>query len=385
MSQLLSFTPIADTYVHCDTGEAFLTNHGGGAYLRCGPQYAFLLRFWVEGIAAGGTVESVTLEMVKNGVAADGTNYLREMLNHTWTEFGATYAHAVMQKYWWWGGPFVQTTCNHGFGTGLDYGNSNISTLTSSSSAENGTVFTFVSTGAFTSLLQRYAGSPGKLDLCCPIGIGFWASSRSGGYPPQLKLTYRLAAPAISSFSPPSATSAGTTIAVQGSNFGLAAGDLDGIRLINQGSGGDWELDDQTWIGGQEVRGDLPGGAAYGTYRIRVTIDGQSCLSQDTFAFNPSGPYISSISPESGKAAQQPVITIAGQNFDPPVSEVVLVGQKSQGEKAAASFTRISGTEITATPPGTLPVGRYRIRVTADGESMVSDGEYACRLGPVVW
>ena len=55
------------------------------------------------------------------------------------------------------------------------------------------------------------------------------------------------------------------------------------------------------------------------------------------------------------------------------------------GLEAAASFTRISGTEITATPPGTLPVGRYRIRVTADGESTVSDGEYACRLGPVVW
>ncbi len=385
MSQQVSFTPIADTYVHCETAGAFLQNHGGGAHLRCGPQYAFLLRFWIEGVPAGSTIESVTLEMVKSGWAADGTNYLREMLNHTWTEFGATYAHAVMQKHWWWGGPFVATVCSNGFGTGLDYGNTNISTLTSSASAADGTVFTFVSTGAFTSLLQGYAGAPDKLDLCSPIGVGFRASSRSGGYPPQLKVTFRLAAPAIGSFHPLSTTSTGTTISVQGSNFGLAAGDLDGMRLMHQEGGSDCELVNQSWISGAEVRGDLPAGADYGTYRVRVTIDGQSCLSQGTFVYNPSGPYISSISPESGKAPQQPEITITGLNFDPPVSEVVFVGQKNQGEKAAASFTRISGTEITATPPGTLPVGRYRIRVTADDEATVSDDEYACRLGPVVW
>jgi hypothetical protein len=385
MSHLSTFTPSGDTYIHCLSAEGFIENYGGSTILHCGSKFGMLLRFQVSGIPAGATVEAVTLDLVKTGSASSGQNYLREMFNHTWTEYGATWAYAVLYQHWWWGGPFTALYCSNGFGTGLEYGNSNISTLTSTAGVADGTVFTFISTAAFIALLQRYAGSNGTLDLCCPFGAGFSASSRSGSYPPQLKVTFRLAAPTISSFSPLSATVSGTTITVQGSNFGLEAGDLDNIKLLNQGGGGDYNLTNQTWISGTQVRGDLPASAAYGTYRLQVTIDGQSCTSSETFAYYPSGPYIASITPGLGKAMNPPTVSLQGYNFNSPVTEVVLVGQANQGEHAAASFTRVSSSQITAVPPLELPLGRYRVRVIAGGATTLSDGEYCCRLGPVVW
>ena len=142
---------------------------------------------------------------------------------------------------------------------------------------------------------------------------------------------------------------------------------------------------DLSWTSSTQVAGDVPSAAVPGTYKLRVTIDGQSATSQQTFSFVSTGPSISSLSPTSAKPSQPALLTIGGANFDSPVSEVTLLGQQNQGQHPAASFTRVSSSQITATTPAGLPVGQYRIRVTADGEQAVSSSLFSSVLGPVIW
>jgi len=384
MPQLLVFKPTEDAYIDGGSFPKMYDNFGGSPYLECGWRKAILLRFRISGLPADSTVESVTLDLINAGGSATGTNYLRELNTRSWTEFGATWGMAVLYNRHWVR-HFRRSDWYTGFYSGEDYGGTNISTLASDAQAPIGATFTFVSTAAFTNLLQRYAGTGGKLDLCVPLGCGFKCYSRNSAFPPQLRVTYRLAKPVVSSFAPLSTTSSGTTITISGLNFGTSAAMLENITLVNQGGGDDYDLDNQSWTSSKQISGDVPAAATPGTYKIRVVIDGQAGMSQETFAVNSTLPLVSSISPPQGKPSQPLSLTIIGQNFDAPVTEVTFIGQRNQGERPAAGFTRISSTEIQATPPGNLPVGRYRLRITADGESAVSDVTFSSILGPVVW
>ena len=383
MSQTATFTPVADTWLDGDSFLGMLVNYGGSSQLRCSYRRAILFRFCVAGIPAGSTVDSVTLDVVKNGACNSGTNYLRGMYSKNWTEYGATWGMAVHYQVNWVI-PFIRETWDTGF-SNKDYYGVNISTLVSDSSASDGTTFTFVSTGEFVALLQGCVGTTKYLDLCVPIGCGFRCYSRSTAYPPKLEVAYTLPAPVVSSFDPTSTTSSGTTVTVYGQNFGLDSGMLDSIALVNQGAGSDYNLDNLVWTSAQQVAGDVPASAVPGTYKLRVTIDGQSADSQQTFSFVSTGPSISAVSPASAKPSRPAAITIDGAYFDLPISEVTLIGQQNQGQRAVASFTRVSTSQITATTPAGLPVGQYRIRVTADGEQAVSDSLFSSVLGLVVW
>ena len=270
MSITLTSAPIEDTYLRCSQDYQYYANYGGYSTLECGPQRAILLRFQINGIPAGSTIEQVSLELTKNGWAVTGTNYLREVTTNSWTEFGACWAMAI--RFWrYWREPIREPLhSGKGFGTGRDYGNTNISTLNSNAADPDGTVLIFTSTAAFVTLLQAYAGASGQLDLCSPIGSGFVCDSRHSTNPPQLKVTYRLAPPAISSFSPLSTSSTGTTINISGSNFGPGASTLDNITLVNQGAGSDYDLDNRTWASSSQISGDVPA-AAVPDPRRRVT------------------------------------------------------------------------------------------------------------------
>lgn len=385
MSRELSFTPIADTYLMRTSPIYRELNFGGADTTQCGPQRAMLLRFRISGIPSGSVVQSVTLTLTKADWANTGTNYLRELTTHTWTEYGATDAMAVFDRVYWACGSYDPYDKLQGFCSGMDYGSTNISTVNSNSADPNGTEYTFPSTTAFVALLQDFVGTTADCELCIPNGVGFVCQARQGSYPPLLTVTFQLPSPLITSFSPQSTTATGTTITMDGENFGCADSDLENIQLINQGQGSDYDLSNQIWTSSQQVKGDVPGAAQPGTYRLRVTIDGQSCDSQETFDYNSPGPLVTSINPSSAKPSQIPVLTISGSGFEAPVIEVSFVGQATQGERSAAGFTRVSSTEITATAPSNLASGSYKLRITANGLSSVSGQTFRCKLGPATW
>lgn len=385
MAQTLNFTPIADAYLDWTNPVSREENSGGSIYLCCAPQYASLLRFTISSIPAGGTVQSVTLSIKKAGLAGNGTNYLRKMKTTNWTEYGATHALAVYDTVFWVSGTYNPYDNDTGFGTGFDYESTNLSTLNTLQSDPDGTIYTFPSTSAFVNLMQTYVNKTANLDLTLPFGAGVTFYSRTGATPPTLSVQYLLPPPTISSFTPLSTSAVGTTITVNGTNFGASSSLLDGIQLINQGQGGNYALTGKTWVGSQQVKGNVPADIQPGIYLIRVTIDGQSADSSETFAFIDPGPSISSISPAQIKTSKSFTLTINGSNFDSPVSEVALIGQANQGEKNLASFTRISSTQITASLPSGTPIGPYRVRIVSDGNMTLSQQILRIVLGPVVW
>lgn len=385
MSPTLTFNPLADTYLDRTSPPQREVNFGGDSVLRSGSQLSAILRFHIQGLPQGATVQSASLEIVKAGSTGTGTSYLREMDRIGWTEYGATDAMAVFDTVFWACGEYNPYDNSTGFGSGLDYAATNLSTLQTNSSDPNGTLYTFASTTAFVNLLQCYVNISEILDICIPFGAGLTFYSRSGATSPALKVQYALSPPQISSFSPLSTSSTGITITVYGSNFGTGSSSLDSIQLTNQGPGSDYTLTNKTWVISQEVKGDVPAEALPGTYIIRVTISGQSADSQGTFAFNDPGPSISSLSPANAKVSQGHVLTINGSNFNSPVTQVALVGQANQGEKSPDSFTLVSTTQITASLPTNLPIGPYRVRVVADGNSTLSEQTFSSVVGPVVW
>jgi hypothetical protein len=176
-------------------------------------------------------------------------------------------------------------------------------------------------------------------------------------------------APAVSSLSPTSgSTAGGTSVTITGTDF-------TGATAVTFG---DVAAASFTVVSGTSITAVSPSQAA-GTVDVRVsTTAGESAaVSGDHFTYTAaSAPAISSLSPSSGPATGGTDVTITGSNFTGATA--VTIGG------TAASFDVNSDTRITATtPPGTA--GSANVTVTTpSGTSSAATFTYTSVSAPSV-
>ena len=158
-------------------------------------------------------------------------------------------------------------------------------------------------------------------------------------------------APTISSFNPTSGP-VGTLVTINGTNF-------TGASAVTF----DFAAASFTVVSPTQITATVPAGATSG--HLRVTTPGGTATSSGNFLVTAGGaPTISGFSPPSGPVGT--LVTINGTNFTGATSVTV--------NFAAASFTVVSPTQITATVPGGATSGH--IRVTTPGGTAVSSGNF---------
>ncbi|MBI2765171.1 MAG: IPT/TIG domain-containing protein [Chloroflexi bacterium] len=204
---------------------------------------------------------------------------------------------------------------------------------------------------------------------------------------------------AIYSISPASGpTTGGTLVTITGTGFlGVTSVSFGGVAansftILNDG----------------QIQAYSPPHSA-GAVTVVVTAPGVSSAASpaDSFTYTAAGPVIGAISPASGPAAGGTVVTITGSGFTGATAV-------SFGGVAAASFTVVNDTQITATSPSRAagnatitvttpsgsassaaafsftspapsePPGRFVGSVTIDGVAAPSGTQVQARIGSVV-
>ncbi|WP_308492505.1 IPT/TIG domain-containing protein [Microbacterium terrisoli] len=158
-----------------------------------------------------------------------------------------------------------------------------------------------------------------------------------------------LATPVISSLTPTSGpTAGGTTVTITGTGFtGATAVDFGGAAATF------------TVVNDTQVTATTPAHAA-GPVDVTVTTPGgTSGPGTFTFVAPPAAPVISSLTPTSGPTAGGTVVTITGTGFTGATAVAF-------GTDAAATFTVVSDTQVTATTPAHA-AGPVDVTVTAPG------------------
>ncbi len=162
-----------------------------------------------------------------------------------------------------------------------------------------------------------------------------------------------MAPPAVTSISPTSGpTAGGTTITINGSNFGQDTG--GSVRVGGVLATG------VTYLSSTQLRATTPAGTA-GAQSVQVTNpDGQAATLASAFTYSVApSPTLSAISPVSGPTAGGTAVTLTGTNFAAGATVTI-------GGTAATSVVIASSTRITAvTPAGTA--GARDVRVTLSG------------------
>ncbi|HEX8226994.1 MAG TPA: IPT/TIG domain-containing protein [Candidatus Saccharimonadales bacterium] len=142
-------------------------------------------------------------------------------------------------------------------------------------------------------------------------------------------------APAVSSISPTSgSTAGGTTVTINGSNF------ISGATV----SFGGTAASNVVYVSSTQMRANAPARTAGGA-GVRVTNpDGQSNSNQPTFTYVAPAPSISVVAPTAGPTAGGTIITITGTNFVNGATVTV-------DGATASSVVFVSSTTMRATTP----------------------------------
>jgi hypothetical protein len=171
-----------------------------------------------------------------------------------------------------------------------------------------------------------------------------------------------LAAPAITSITPTSgSTAGGTTITLNGSSFVSGAA----VRVNGVSATG------VTFVSASQLRANTPAASA-GTYAVQVTNpDGQAGTLANAFTYTtpttPS-PTLTSIAPATGTTAGGTAVTLTGTNFAAGATVTI-------GGTAATSVAIVSATSITAvTPAGAAGARDVRVTLTGGQSATLTGG-----------
>ena len=219
------------------------------------------------------------------------------------------------------------------------------------------TTFSFVSATSVTATAPSHAA--GQVDVTVTTPGGTSALSAGDKY----TFVAPAGAPTITAISPTSGTTAGATVVtITGTN-------LTGATAVSFGTGAGTAL---TPISATSMTATSPAHAA-GIVDITVITPGGisavSAADKFTFVAPPAPPTVTSLSPTSGSTAGATVVTITGTNFTG-------VTGVSFGGTAAAGFSFISATSMTATSPAHA-AGGVDVKVTTPGgTSAVATGDF---------
>lgn len=174
-------------------------------------------------------------------------------------------------------------------------------------------------------------------------------------------ITEAVPVPAITSVSPDSGI-AGTTVTVNGSNFGATRDDSKVSLIWFLWFGTDvTDTDYVSWTASQ-IQFKVPSGIGEGSYSLMVTVGGQQSNSM-AFEVIPvvlPVPQISTISPTSGNPGTSVTITGTGFGADQGASKVTF------GTVDAVTYTSWTDTQVVCKAPW-QPSGAVQVKVTTDG------------------
>ncbi|MFZ5968066.1 MAG: S-layer homology domain-containing protein [Bacillota bacterium] len=129
----------------------------------------------------------------------------------------------------------------------------------------------------------------------------------------------------------------------------------------------------------------VPTGLPAGTYKVRVTVGGNSVTSSGTFtvvAASDDLPTITSISTAGASLEEGAIsgnIVITGTNFSETAADngvYIINNATAQIIGSAVTPSLASATSLTAAIPTGLSAGTYKVRVTVGGNSVTSSGTF---------
>ena len=208
-----------------------------------------------------------------------------------------------------------------------------------------------------------------QISATVPAGLGtvdISVTSPGGTVTRTAAYTY-VPVPAIASITPDKGPeSGGNTVTINGTGFtsaGTMTVTVDGNTASITG----------VQPGGTSMQAEVPGGAA-GSVDIVLTTPGGQATAAGAYTYV-LAPEIISVSPNAGTAAGGTSVTITGYNFS-GATNVSFGGN-------AASFSVISGTQITATTPAGSS-GTVDVAVTTAGGTAIDTGAYTYLSTPAV-
>ncbi|MET8765704.1 IPT/TIG domain-containing protein [Streptomyces sp. NPDC004658] len=195
-----------------------------------------------------------------------------------------------------------------------------------------------------TSSTQISAATPSGSVGPVPVTV----ISPSGTSNTTVTFTYTASPPAVTGLSPSSGpTSGGTVVTVTGTN-------LSGATQVRFGS---VNASSFIVVSATRITAVSPPGSP-GSVPVTVTTPaGTSAAAPESYFFYSPVPTLTAISPSAGPASGNSTVTLTGSNL--------LNATDVRFGTQAASFTVVSSTEITATPPSGS--GQVAVTVTTPG------------------
>ena len=204
-----------------------------------------------------------------------------------------------------------------------------------------------------------------KITAVAPAGAGTVqiVVTTTGGTSNGSSFTYTIATPVISTLTPNQGPVAGgTTVTLTGSAF-------TGATAVHFGAASAAF----TLVSATQATATAPAGVA-GTVNVTITTPGGTSAGV-LYSYVPA-PALSAVAPTQGPLAGGNSVTLTGANL----SGASAVGF---GAAAAASFTVVSATQITAVPPSAA-AGPVPVTVTTAGGSTPGDVFYYYLVPPVL-
>jgi hypothetical protein len=222
------------------------------------------------------------------------------------------------------------------------------------------TSFTVISATQITATAP--AGSAGTVDVRVSTPYGQSAVVTADQF------TY-VAAPTVTAINPTSgSTAGGTSVTITGTNFtGLVSVSFGGVAATSL-----------TVNSSTQITATAPAsGPGLVDITVRTPVATSVTSSADQFTYTAPVPSVTGVSPSSGTNAGGTSVTVSGSGFT-GASAVYF------GSVAAASFTVVSDTQITATTPAE-PAGTVDVIVQtpAGGASSTSSHDLFTFVGPV--